>query len=697
MSADPSALLVELDLPDPESRRIATQKIAGVPGSQATKLLLRALGDDDWRVRKEASKVAPNVESRGDLILALVQALDEKVNIGLRNAAVEALVEIGIDSVVPAAHALAHLDADGRKLAVELLGGIPDARAIQALAAALSDEDLNVRAAAAEALGGAKPAGAAAEKLAVSALTRALLAGETLMKLAALEALVRLDARVPWAIFEPFTSDPLLRRLAIAAAGRSDEEPALLALAKACGDGSPGFATDAIVALAERLLGQPGPPQALSLARDRIVSSMHGVARVRALGAERDPRLRGSALVVLGLLRDPNDVPTLTLALQDEEVASRAESGLRLFGSGAITLALEATRASLPPVRAATLSLVPLLSDRPEASVLAALRDALRDPNVEILTAAVTSLGAAGSAEDLRALVPYATSKDSRISGTARSALQALALRNPADALALIAGIDAHGPNAAVGCVLIGAVAEGASLADSSRVDAGERPKDVAFLRAALDHGDVRVRQAAVDALSSLRDPSAGDAAAFALADEAEEVVLAAVRALGRMHRSGPLLTLLRTTRNVGVVAATLLALREASPEDTFDAARPLLSGSDAVLACAAVEAIGQLEGPRRAEGLRLALEHREPEVVKAALIELARAADEGALSRVSECIEHESFEVRRLVADLLGAEGSGASQARLRARLERETDPRVRDAIGEALSTRTILRGDAT
>ena len=118
----------------------------------------------------------------------------------------------------------------------------------------------------------------------------------------------------------------------------------------------------------------------------------------------------------------------------------------------------------------------------------------------------------------------------------------------------------------------------------------------------------------------------------------------------------------------------------------------PLLLHADPVLACAAVEAIGQLEGPRRNEGLLLALEHAEPEVVKAALVGLARASDEVGLVKVIECLEHGSFEVRRLAVNLLGSEGSVATQALLRGRLEREPDERVRDAITEALSARAFF-----
>jgi HEAT repeat protein len=694
VTPDPRALEEDFEMPDPESRRIATQQIPRLRGAAATSLLIRALGDGDWRVRKEAANIAPGVEPRDEVVRALVTALSEKENIGLRNAAVEALVEIGADAVVPSACALAELDADGRKLAVEILGGIADPRGVDALTRALVDPDPNVRATAAEALGNARSSGEEAQQKAALALTRALSEDETLVRLAALDALVRLDAKVRWAVFEPFMNDPVLRRRAIAAAGRSDEEAALLALANATGDASPGTAKEAILALADHLVAIPRSEEVLALARERVLASRRAMDTVRKLAADpEDARSKGSALVVLGLLGNREDVPLLVAGLEDEEVAPRAEAALRLFGAPAVGPALVAARKSMPPVRAATLSLIPMLSDSPEPFALDSLREALDDPNPEILVAALTALSSSGSQEDLARVASYATSVDARIAGTACSALKALAPRHAKAARQLADAVDATGLRAVVGCVLIGAVAEGRAAGGSEAV----RPSDIAYLRTALDHGDVRVRRAALDALASIGDPGASDAVVFALADEEEDVVLAAVRALGRMRRAEPLLTLLRTTRNPGVVATTLLTLREASPDDAFEAARPLLSRSDPILACAAVEAIGKLAGPRRDEALRLALEHPVADVVTAAMIEIARGATEGALGRLGECLEHASPEVRRVAADLLGADGSPSSQASLRARLERETEPSVREAIADALSARALSRGDGT
>ena len=238
---------------EPEARRVAVKQIAKVQGPAATDLVMAALADDDWRVRKEGAAVAPAIEPRAELVAALIAALDDKVDIGLRNAAVEALVAIGADAVGPAVQALADLDPDGRKLAIEVLGGVPDVRGAEALARALHDEDANVRASAAEALGGAALAGEEARSLATRALVSVLSSSDSFVKIAALDALGRLEARLPWTLFEPYTADPVLRRYAIAAASASREPEALAVLARAAADASPTVSREAIAGLGDVL------------------------------------------------------------------------------------------------------------------------------------------------------------------------------------------------------------------------------------------------------------------------------------------------------------------------------------------------------------------------------------------------------------------------------------------------------------
>jgi len=72
---------------------------------------------------------------------------------------------------------------------------------------------------------------------------------------------------------------------------------------------------------------------------------------------------------------------------------------------------------------------------------------------------------------------------------------------------------------------------------------------------------------------------------------------------------------------------------------------------------------------------------------VKLALSELGRAPSASALKRIGQSLDHASWEVRRVAAEVLGAEGSEDALALLRARLERESDATVREAIMMSLA----------
>ena len=110
---------------DPEARRRAAQLLPGILGPEAVALLVRALGDEDWRVRKEAAAASTSVEPREAVLTGLFDALSDRDNVGLRNASIEALMRIGRDAVPRAVEALRTADADARKLLVEVLGASP--------------------------------------------------------------------------------------------------------------------------------------------------------------------------------------------------------------------------------------------------------------------------------------------------------------------------------------------------------------------------------------------------------------------------------------------------------------------------------------------------------------------------------------------------------------------------------------------
>lgn len=688
MSDAASAVRWLLDQAEPEARRIAVQQIAKVRDREGPELLLRALGDEDWRVRKEGTLVAPALDRREEVIAVLIAALEETLNIGLRNAAVDALIAVGPDAVGGTIDALGRFGPDARKLAIEVLGGIAHPRGTAALASALTDEDANVSVAAAEALGGAALAGEESRELATQALVDVLGASNVFLKIAALDSLSRLSARLPWSVFEPFFRDPLLRRYAVAAASGSREVPAVRALAMATSDPSPTISRDALVALGDLLAGGPLDDVLVATARESLDRVGHDNARRTARDAE-DSRARAGALLVIGLLQQAADVPLLVDALADDEVAQRADMAVRLYGPAIVRPLLSFARDAAPPLQAAALALAASLEGADVSEIRSASRESLKSQSTEVTSCAVEVLGAIGDASDLRRAAKLVDHSDERVAAAATNAVSELAARHVNAARALLRESRPPQDPIVLGCILLGAIASTQPLVDD----------DIHLLERALEHDDPQVRRAAIEALAQTGGSVAADAVVFALSDEEREVQFAAIRALGQLGHAEPLISIVTDARDPVLTATSLRALGEADPHQAMRMAGPLVRHSDPAIACAAVEAVAQLGGAAeessaqaadREDVLFAALDHSDAEVVKLALALVGLEPGPRALVRLGLCLDHPSRDVRCVAAELLAQDKSAAAQKLLRVRYEREKDPIVREAIAHAVSVRS-------
>ena len=667
---------------EPEVRRRAAQDIPTLPAPESCELLLAALGDEDWRVRKEAAAIATRVEPRTAVVFAVARALAEHDNIGLRNAAVEALILIGPDAVPGAIDALDRLDADGRKLAVEVLAGAPTLAGMKTLVRASKDPDVNVVVAAVEGLGKADLAGEEARELATTTLTT-LLGSEVSehspqVSVAALDALRALEATIPWTSLEPLLADTLLKRSAIAAAAGNIAPRALLTLAQTIADPSPSLSREATMSLGRSLEEAWNDGALVEIATKNLRASPAAHARLRVLAKETDEPARGAAILALGLVRDPDDVSLIADALQVDDVAERAEAALHLFGQEAVEPLLVAGLGAAPSLRGATISMLPDLAPS-ESEPLVAVREALGDPSPEVVAPALKSLAIVGAASDLSAVARHTRSADRKVASAAHGALSAIATRHVAPAREMLAGVDPRGDDALWAAIVIEALACAGSAA----------PSDAEFLESALTHREAAVRRSAIDALAAIGGEDAAHAVTVSLADEEAVVALAAIRALGRLGRAEQLASLAATTRDPIRLGTVIRALRDADPERAFAAARPLLRSREPSIAAAAIDVVGGVGLEGHVEALMSATDHPDHEVVKLALGEIAKLGDERALTALGSAIEHDAETVRRCAAELLGALGPDGESI-LRARLDRERSADVRRSIMQALAERS-------
>jgi len=666
-----------LGAPEAESRRRAVIALDRAPDDVLQELIFRAMGDEDWRVRKESVRVATAAARRMSLLEGLVDSVTQGENVGLRNAALEVLGNLGERIAAPLVEALSRAPDEGRKFLVQALGRVGGPLVLSTLAATAREADANIAAAAIDAL--ASVGGPEAE----TTLREQLTAEDPYRRMAALDALDRLEARVPWEELSPLLVDRLVRRVALPALGRSGDARAVAPLLAAMHEPSRHVVAGATGALSR--LCSAGPELAASVAEAADTFGEEVRAALRDLLAGGDRSARQAAAHLLSLIRDDACLAGVVRLSADTGLAPPAAAALTAWGVHAVRPLLEVHRALSDSPRAAALELAADLGAAEGASVdpdlasavRAALRDAASDPHGGVALATALCMGTWAEPEDAAALVSLAQRGDERVAHASAAALAALAERSEGTVAAALEHVALDG---VAGAALTRVVAKVGGASALQR------------LGAALSADDPGTRRAAIDALSELGGRSAADNIGLALADEDVDVQIAAARALGRMRdaEGHPLgseqLTLALSAGSDAVRAAAARALGASGETSAAEALRDLLRGSSPGVAVAAMEGLRALGEPALGELLMDSLGHEDPEVVKEALSALAEEGGERRASRLALGLDHGAWDVRQLAAELLAQVGGAEAKAALEARKDRETDDLVSAAINDAL-----------
>jgi HEAT repeat protein len=490
---------------------------------------------------------------------------------------------------------------------------------------------------------------------------------------------------LPFATVQPWLSDPLLGRAALALAAESGDPQAatpLVAAFVAARD------PEAVCALADYVRASESARRAalaeLTSAGTRGESLLLGCLERR----DGDVECARAALSVVGALGIAAGSELAVGWLADPRCYSEADHALFLLGAVAIPALLRGVASSEPESAAACLDLIGRLP--PESVTVEARRSltsALSSPVPDAVRAALGALTRVGDADCMPGLVRLLD--DESLVGSVEPALVAISQRHPERALSFVQLGSLQGSLSHAAALVIAALAPRGRLTSLDAADLS------AFLVRLLMSTSHEQRRAALVALAELGSGEALDAVRFALADEEEGVRVEAVRALGRLKGKDQslvgvpaLLEVVSEARDPVLLLAALRALGESSDSRGLSVLGPLVRSTDARVAVAAVEALSRHADPRRLSSLFDGLHHAEPEVVKAAMLAIAAEPDPRVIVHLGACLDQSAWDVRRLAADLLGRVPSEASAALLRARLPVEQDPMVKDALARALES---------
>ncbi len=502
-------LLNSLASPDEEVRRLAVSALSGFPFQRVKHLAFSALGDESWRVRKEAVDLILSVSPGEELSRELVSLLIVQDNAGLRNSVVEVLQAVGEKVIPHLVEHLAHEDAGVRKFIVDIMGGIGSPTVLPELAAVLADSDSNVAAAAAESLGAIGDSGA------VPHLLKTLARDDLLIRYAILEALVKIGMPVPLGAITPLAGDPLLKKALFECLGIIGDLASVPMLAEGLVDKARNVREAALIAL-DMVRQRSSAADFMQSAAGRL-KEFHGTDTIEHLISmveSSDVKIRSAALTLLGFVGDLRALDLFIKVFRDENLQQQSLAAIRNLDLSGGTPFLDRFKRAEEEERCIIVYIAGEISS-PESRDIATV--ALNDPSSMVRALAAEAVGKLGTTE----LIPQLVKLLSDASPDAR--------KRATTALVRLATVARE------------SVMESAlQLSESGSADV--RLQAVRLFRASGEAGhviflskdeDSLVRREAIIALGEMKNPETSGRLSMALADEETDVRLAAATALG--------------------------------------------------------------------------------------------------------------------------------------------------------------------
>ena len=654
----------KLESGDEEERIQTVRELAGFGMHLPMALLYRAMGDTNWRVRKEASETFLGLPRAGELAGDIVELLHAQDNAGLRNVGVDILVRLGARALPVLHEELACSDSDVRKFVLDILGEIGEPASLAVMTAALVDGDRNVRAAAAENLGKLRHAEALAP------LLEAMEESDLLMRFTILEALGRIGLPIPLERIGRYADDPLLRKALFDCLGQIDMAVGASLLASGLNDRMRNVRETAVLSLGTLHRNHP-QAVAEALAHEPEAADE---ALAECLDSPRMSVVR-AALRLVPLVSARHCLDRLLPWLADEELGREAAGAILALGRPAVVSLLRDW--SKQPERMQAY-LCYLAAETGAEEAIGPLLGALESDNQELVLAAAHALGRLKVVAALSALTRILREGDAEPRRVAQEALGSLAEAYPEELLAVLSPL-MEDPAAETRMAAIAVLGKG-----NFRII---RP--MVFL--ALKDDSSEVRRSAVAALGSNPDIEQLDALILALTDEEADVRRVGAEVLGRLHdrRAVDALALALHDEDPWVRTTVVRAIGHIGTDRAGTLIREAWGDPVGLVCIAALEAWFAFDPDGAFPQLIASLYHDDEEVVGAALALLVTTGRQDWLPAMAEVlINHSHWEVRlRFAQALEQLKGSGCREL-VENRLLVEGEDLVRVQLEKTLET---------
>lgn len=617
-------------------------------------LFLKALGDEDWRVRKEAINYfmqQTNAIARAEIV---IDQLSHPDNAGLRNAAIEILIGLGAQVAKTLLSRLEMSDAEVRKFIVDILGEINCSGCVKALLPYLQDEDENVRYAVVETLGKLRSVDA------VGGLLELLESSDAGLQFTIFEALTSIGKGVPAIPILPYAQNTLLRKSVFNCLGQLCDDAAIPVLQKGLSDPMRKNREVALLSFGQ-LVKSLASEGCLAVERE----SDEVIERLFDYLQHGQVEYRRAACYVLSLFPDAQVVTHILPLLAEEELRADVVCAAHNVPKSVFVGLLE----SIKLTDGNALYLIYLLGELGVSEIEPLALEGIQSEDPQFRYASIIALGAIGSVQAITLLGDALEDEIAELRDAASDSLCLIGKKEPRAVVKTVAPY-LESPESELRLIAVRTL--GGMPADSVE----------SFLLLALKDVTPAVRCEALRGLAGHQSPRLLSGLSLALTDEAADVRRLAAAAIGAFpaQRSTPILQHALEDTDPWVRMEAIRALSLGDQAETLAILEQGFSDSVGLVAIAALETMQRLLPDKALEVLQKALCHDDPEVVSTAVRLLCTAES------CQELMTHERPLVRLQAIELLRRSDSLDRISLFEERLENETDAQVRQALEDAL-----------
>lgn len=642
-----------------EVRRRAVEQMRGLRDVQCIPLLIKAMTDVSWRVRKSAVDILFDEYGLEQYIQGIIDLLYIEENAGARNSAIEALIKLGRKATSFLIEGFKTTNRDVRKFIIDVLGEQMDSRSLPLMLEALKDEDENVRATAVEHLG------KAGEPSVVDALIEILDSGDLWTAYPAADALGRIGHRkaVPH-LLEAMKRKPL-REPVLKALGMLADPATLEPVITLLQDASKNIQEQALRTI-EKMYHHGISAEVITEAFRRILGD-EAIDLLVSHAWSNKNKVRVSAILMLGLMKDEAAYGPLLDISHEEEYAEdvkgafvfigkdRPASLLKLFDTGnphQLRFIAEVAGAIVSPVYYA---------------VFAGL---LGNEDGHVRSIAARGIAKLNNSDAVSMLMKRLSDPYEDVQEAAVDALSVLQQYLHIQELHAMLRSDSPVLRRNVARLL-------------GKMKAERAVKDLGF---ALKDEKVAVRKAVVRALSQIGTEEAVRYLKYALTDEDPDIRISATLSLGAIGGEGIIDALAILTKDpdnfVRVSAARALGMLKDG--NAIIILVPLLHDESGFVVTTAIEALKAVGGDKACKAISGMLSSPDDEVKRTAIAALAEF--EGVKDLLVPFLRDPDWAARIAAVKALGWHSLAEVRPELEQLLDTEEDPTVVKAVEEIL-----------